>query len=314
MVKPIQPVAGGTGQHLFRNLAPGQVVRLQLVEPGINGAIVSLGGRLYRAVGLLPARQGQYFWAWVEKVGSEQITVRHIAPVQPGRDGVSAVDLARVLGLPPGVETEQVLRELLRWGLPVDRETVLRLLAVGRALPQAGCEGFWPALVWLQTRELPSRTGALSKILSYLLGWPEAAPEGQELLNQSGFRLGREQVLTLTLNGGERLQGELYVIIPGGGPEHGVGTRVVLHFRSGVGDDFWVVLGFEADGLTGRVVTDRETRAALFREKVPLLEEGLADLGYRVHPFAVETRRVNSVVDLLSGGEVAAYLPLDVRV
>jgi hypothetical protein len=317
MVKPVQPVAGGGGLYLPRDLAPGQVVRLQLVEPGINGGIVSLGGRLYRAAGVLPARPGERFWALVDQVRADQITVRHVQPVQAGRGEAAAGDLARVLGLPTGGDTEQVIRELLRWKLPVDRESVLRILAAGRELSLAGYAGFWSALVWLQTLAVGPRaeTGALAKILAYLFGAREAEPEGQELLNQARSRPGQEAVQSLALNGGERFQGQLYIITAGSGEdEPEAGVKLVLHCRSRAFGEFWVCLELGENGLRGQLITPEESQAAFFRRAVALLEASLADLGYQVQPFTVETRRVNSVVDFLAGTGLADYVPLDIRI
>lgn len=318
MVKPVQPVAGGGGLYLFRDLAPGQVVRLQLVEPGINGGIVSLAGRLYRAAGALPARPGERFWALVDQVRADQITVRHVQPAQAGRGEAAAGDLARVLGLPTGGDTEQVIRELLRWKLPVDRESVLRILAASRELlPLAGYTGFWPALVWLQTLAVGPRAeaGALAKILAYLLGAREAEPEGQELLNQARSRPGQEAVQALALSGGERFQGQLYIVTADGGEdEPEAGVKLVLHCRSRAFGEFWVCLEFGEHWLRGQLVTPEESQAAFFRRAVALLEASLADLGYQVQPFTVETRRVDSVVDFLAGTGFAGYVPLDIRI
>lgn len=316
MVGPVQPVSAGGGLQLSRDFAPGQIVRLQLVEPGINGGIVSLSGRLYRAAGVLPARPGEHFWALVEKVAADRITVKHISPAQPGRGEVAAVDLARVLGLPTGAENEQVLRELLRWKLPLDREFVLRFLAAGRDLLTAGGQpGFWPALAWLQTMEVPRRAGALAQMLAYLLGWREAEPEGQELLNRSRAKPGQDAVQVLALNGRELLQGSVYVISPDpGGQEPGDGVRFVLHCESRQLGAFWVCLELSGGGLNGRLVTPDEKVADVFRGAMMRLEEGLASLGYQVRPFTIETRRVHSVVDLLAGGRVVEYAPLDIRV
>ncbi|ACA60328.1 hypothetical protein [Candidatus Desulforudis audaxviator] len=313
MVKPVGPVGDGGGLHLFRNLAPGQVVRLQLVEPGLNGGIVGLDGRLFRAAGALPARPGEHFWAIVEKVQSDQITVRHLAPLEAGKPGLPAGELVRALGLPPGADTEVLLRELLRWRLPVDRELILRVLAMGRDLPQYGGKDLWPVLAWLQVLELPSRPGALAKIVAYVLGW-DPDPEGQELLNQGRSRSGRDVVQALALNGGERLQGQVYLVFPGGGSELEAGVKVALHLRSGVFGEFWVSLEMDRTGLGGRLIIPEARWAARFQEAVPLLEDRLADLGYQVRPFTVETRRVGSVAELFAGAVGPVYVPLDIRV
>lgn len=315
MIKPVQPMLAGGGLYLLRDLAPGQVVRLQLVEPGINGGIVSLGGRLHRATGVLPTRSGEHFWALVEKVGADQITVRHISPGQSGRGEAGAADLVRALGLPVGEDTERVIRELMRWRLPVDPESVLRILAQGRELPQAGRQVPWPVLVWLQTLDVGSSTGALARILAYLLGRPDAEPEAQEQLNRARHRAGQESVQALALNAGERLQGDVFILTGGREESPDPGARLVLRCRSTAFGEFWICLDFGGPGgLGGKLVTAEERMAGFFRGAVTQLEERLAALGYRVQPFTVETRRVDSVVDFMDGSRLMGYAPLDIRV
>jgi hypothetical protein len=315
MLYPVGPAAdgGGGGPHQFRELAPGQVVRLQLVEPGLNGAIVSLDGRLFRAAGVLPARPGERFWAMVEKVQSEQVTVRHLAPLEAGSSGPPGKELLLALGLSPGADTEALLRELLRRRLPVDRELVFRLLAVGRDLPQYGGKELWPVLAWLQTLELPLSQGALAKVLAYILDW-NPDPDGQELLNQGRSGTGRDAVQAYALNGGERLQGQVYLVFPGDGPEPEAGVRVVLHLRSSFFGEFWVGLEMDHTGLGGRLITPEARWAGRFQEAVGLLEERLAGLGYPVRPITVEVRQVSSVAELLVGLVSPVYVPLDIRV
>src|SRR5690554_5366367 len=125
-IGPIQPVVMD-GPRLATTMVPGQVVRLQLVELGTGGGIVNLQGSLYRAAGNLPPRPGGNFWAIIEQIGRDQIRVRHVSPAPAESRGVPLTDLARVLGL-TGRDGDAglVLRELMRWHLPVNRETVQR--------------------------------------------------------------------------------------------------------------------------------------------------------------------------------------------
>lgn len=318
VIGPTRPVVMN-GPRPLAGMFPGQVVRLQLVELGTGGGIVNLEGRLYRAAGHLPSRPGENFWAIIEQVGRDQIRVRHVSPAPPESRGVSLTDLARVLGLTGrDGDAAPVLRELMRWNLPVHRETVQNLLAELARLPVEERQAYLAGRVWLMTLDLPAQTPALGKVLAYLLGRAHAEPEGQELLNRSPTRhpeLGN--LYAFTINGGDRMQGRLFLAVPySGGPEFTVErARLVLSLETAALGPFWVVLETGDGRLSGRVIAPDPRVARLFEKALPDLARLLRTAGFMVSGVKVETGVYRSPVDLLGADPARdAYRPLDARV
>ncbi|MDI6906703.1 MAG: hypothetical protein QMC81_04325 [Thermoanaerobacterales bacterium] len=300
-------------------LRPGQVVRLVVVEAAHDGAIVSLGGRLFRAEGELPARPGEAFTALVESAAPHEIRVRPL-PAGGTREAAGPTgDLLRALELPSGRESEHVVRELLRQRLPVARETVLRLLAEMRGVPEQERAAWVSSRVWLESLGW-ERPEHLRAALEYLLGRASATPEGHEALNRAQPPTGQDPVYVLSLNGGERFNGQVFVRRggqgkPGAGRETAVRLVVRLETRS-LGE-VWCRLDLDGGGLAARICLADEQAAERARAATPNLERLLAGTGYAVRGVAVERRRVTGPAELLfDGGEgkQALYRPLDARV
>lgn len=317
-IGPIQPVVMD-GLRPLTTMIPGQVVRLQLVERAANGGIVNLEGRLYRAAGSLPSRPGENFWAIIEQVGRDQIRVRHVSAAPPESRSVSLTDLARALGL-GGRDRDAgpVLRELMRWNLPVYRETVQVLLDELGRLPRGERAAYLAARVWLLTLDLPEQAVAVNKILAYLLGRVGAEPLGQELLNRSVTKypeLGN--LYAFTINGGERLQGCLLLAASytEGKEIPADRARLVLSLETAALGPFWAVLEVTDGRLAGRVITPDPGIARLFEAGRADLKRRLAGAGFEVTGVRVETGSYHSPLELLAfAAAEPAYTPLDARV
>lgn len=300
-------------------LRPGQMVRLVVVEAAIDGAIVSLGGRLFRAEGELPARPGEAFTAVVESAVPREIRVRPL-PAGGKREAAGPTgDLLQALELPPGTESELVVREILRQRLPVAREIVLRLLAEMRGVPEQERAAWVASRVWLESLGW-ERPEHLRAALEYLVGRASATPEGHEALNRAQPPTGQDPVYVLSLNGGERFNGQVFVRFKGQGkPGAGRETalRLVLRLETRSLGIIWCRLDLDGGGLAARICLADEQAAERARTATANLELLLARAGYAVRGVAVERRRVDGPVELLFDGEEekrALYRPLDARV
>ncbi len=317
-IGPIQPVVMD-GLQLLTRMVPGQVVRLQLVELGAGGGIVNLQGSLYRAAGNLPSCPGENFWAIIEQIGREQIRVRHVSPAPAESRGVPLSDLARALGLRDrDGDAGFVLRELMRWNLPVNRDTVQKLLREAAGLPAEERQAYLASRVWLMTLDLPDRASVIDRVLAYLLGRPDADLQGQELLNRSPTlhpELG--QLYAFSINGGERLQGRLFLAVPyaDGAEITADRARLVLSLETAAFGAFWVVLEAADGRLTGRIIAPDSGAARLFEAGLTDLERRLRAIGFTVWGLRVETGVYGSPIELLGAdrGE-NTYVPLDARV
>lgn len=316
-IGPLQPVALD-GLRFFNQLTAGQVVRLQLVEHGLNGAIVSLAGKLFRAQGVLPARAGEKFWAVIDKITGDRIEVRHISPAPAGSKDVFLPDVARVLGLPLDEETEQVLREFLRWRLPLDKNIIAEQTAQIRALPGSERAAYLATAGLVMSLGLPDAPALQEKVMAYLLGRPGAGPEGQELLNQALFSHSEQaKIMALSLNGGAIFQGQLFLIMPrpGGIDVQNRPVRLVLNLETSVLGEIWIDLDLNGRQLRGTIILPDQQYLQLFSQKTYLLAERLTGAGFSRCSLQVEVGRIGSVAELLgSRVEPKKYLPLDIRV
>jgi len=300
-------------------LRPGQAVRLVVVEPAVDGAIVSLGGRLFRAEGELPVRPGEAFTALVESATRHEIRVRPLPAGGTRQEAGSTGDLLRALALPPGKESALLVREFLRQRRPVARDTVLRLLAEMRGVPEGERASWVSSRVWLESLGW-ERPEFLRAALEYLMGRASAGPEGHEALNRAQTPPGQDPVYVLSLNGGERFNGQVFLRFKGrGSPGAGretTGCLVVRLETAGLGE-IWCRLELNGDRLAAGVYLADGRAAERAREAAPDLERLLAAAGYNVQGVAVERRLVDGPAELLfDGGEEgrALYRPLDTRV
>ncbi len=316
-ISPIQPVVMDA-LRLMTQFLPGQVVRLQLVELGTGGGIVNLQGSLYRAAGNLPSRPGEHFWAIIEQISKDQIRVRHVSPAPAGGKGVTLPDLARALGLPDAAQSGPVLRELLRWNLPVYREVIQNIMAELRGLPESERAAYLTARAWLMTLDLPDQSAVFSRVLAYLLGRGNADPAGQELLNRASTshpELGN--LYAFSLNGGEWFQGILYLVLPSPkGSEMATDpVRLVLNLETPTFGAFWVVVELRDGQLTGRIVLPDSRYVTLFRTALGDLEGRWRNTGFGIQSLQVETGRIASVVEVLGvEPKINEYVPLDIQV
>lgn len=228
-------------------------------------------------------------------------------------------DLARALGLTGrDADAGPVLRELMRWHLPVNRDTVQRLLDEVAKLPADERQAYLAARVWLMTVELPEQASVISKVLAYLLGRGDAEPGGQEWLNRSPTlhpELGN--LYAFSINGGERLQGRLFLAVPyaEGAEIRADRVRLVLSLETVAFGPFWVVLEVADGRLSGRIITPDARGAQLFEAGLSDLERRLIDTGFAVSGLRVETGVYGSPVELLGADpREETYMPLDARV
>lgn len=277
-----------------------------VVEAALDGAIVSLGGRLFRAEGRgIPSQSGESLAVLVENVTSREIRVRPLIAGSGTNVTPTGGGLLPALGLPSNADFAAVVRELLRWRLPVDQETVLRLLNAWRGAPEHE-QGAWLATrAWLESLVWKG-PGQVRAALEYILGRGSGGPEGQDALNRAQTPPGQDPVLVLSLNGGERTSGEVYFTFPAGerdtpGMAQDQPPRVVLHLLTRALGEIWCRLDLDSSGLDARVCVADAESAARACEAGSALAEGLVRAGFKVRGVRVEERNVSGPVELLFG-------------
>lgn len=290
-------------------LRPGQMILVEALAVTGPEAVVRVAGQTFNARGELPSAPAA-FWAVVEKVTPETLYLRQAAPETTAE--LSPADLARLLNLPADKETVQLLQEMLKRGLPLERQKILKLLHEGREIPEAERESFWAARVWLETLNLEDDPAKIRPALDYLLRRQMASPQGQETLNRAQPLLPDQEAISFLTFRGEEFSGEVYIIsreTPS--REDQLPTGVVVQTTTPLLGETWVCLSEKTTGLILKVVVALERFLEPAAEELGALQQKLVEMGYPVQQATVTTQPVQTVLDFLETGGTPGYRPVD---
>jgi len=303
----------GSGVLPPGRLQAGQVVPVEVLSSKGEPVTVRVAGQIFPASGELPQAPA-FFWARVESVSTDLLHLRRLAGAP--EEAAQLASIARLLDLPAGTDTEKLLAEMLKWRLPLERAPAHRLLAEGRNLPPEERDSFWPARVWLETLTLHTDASKVRLALNYLLGRPDAAPQGQEALNQTlPLAPGQEMVSFFTFKN-EALSGELFIMDEGAGKktDRSFPQKLVVRVHSPVLQETWVYLARNPSGFTARVAVAEERFIRPVQETINVLRERLSALGYQLGEIHVSAQQAGSVCELLRPAGPVTYRPLNITV
>lgn len=296
-------------------LRPGQMVMVETISVTGPEAVVRIAGQTFNARGELPTAPAT-FWALVEAITGETLHLRRIG--SDLTEEMRPEDLARLLELPPDRDTVNLLREMLKYRLPLERQFILRLLAEGRAFPEEERSSFWAARLYLENLDFREDAAKLRLAVDYLVrsrtaGQPaRELVAGQELLNGArALTPGADLLRFFTFRGPEG-SGEVFLVEKDGdGPEGGLPAGIVVQVSSPALGETWVCLLQDIGGYTLRVAVSQEWAAAIAAEALEILKTRLGELGYRVAGTSVSTRPVRTVFDALQDTETTGYRPVN---
>ncbi|MBE3588771.1 MAG: flagellar hook-length control protein FliK [Thermoanaerobacteraceae bacterium] len=302
------------GLQPARQIQPGQLVPVEVLSLEGGSAAVRVAGQVMWArgeVATLPAR----FWAQVTAVTPEMLHLQRLTET-PTRE-TALLNLTRLLNLPAGPATDQLLQEMFRWRLPLDRSLALTLLNSAAELPPEERPAFLAARTWLETLDLKTDPAGVRTALAYLLGETGASPRGQEILNGAVPLFPGQEMISFFTFRGRDVSGELYLVEKesGDGREQKNGRKfplaLVVRVDTPVLGETWVYLARKEAGLTARVNVSAESFVPLFQKAAAGLKDRLAALGYRVEDIQVAARQVKCVCQLLPPESPPPYRPLD---
>lgn len=286
---------------------------VEVLETNGTQATVRIAGQLFRATGELPPAVNK-FWAVVESVKPDGLQLRRLD--NPPELAPAPATLARLLDLPPGPDGANLLGELLKWQLPLERNLVFMLLAGGKNLTPEERTAYWPVRTWLETLDIHADPAKLRPALDYLLGNSNASANGQEVLNQAHPLFPGQEMISFFSFRGTNLNGELYIIDDrdGKNQEHSFPSGLVVRVQSPALGETWVHLVHHEGTLTARVAVAEERLVDTVKQAGHSLRTKLATLGYRVGEIQVTARPVHSICELLRPGAEPAYQPLNTTV
>ncbi|MEW6183523.1 MAG: hypothetical protein AB1500_10175 [Bacillota bacterium] len=299
----------GAALRLPWHLRAGQMVLVEMLAITGPEAVVRVAGQTFNARGELPSAAAN-FWALVEEINGDTLNLRRLS--SGVTEELFPEDIARLLDLPADKDTVRLLGEMLKKGLPLERQMILRFLAEGKALPENERDAFWAARLYLETLDLREAPEKFRLAVDYLLQRNDAAPQGQEALNSAQALIPGQELLRFFTFTGREVFGELYVIYKDGNAEsQGTTAGLAIQVNSPRLGQTWVYLEESLDGLTVRVVVAGEQFLQPASATVETLSEKLTALGYRVNQVTAVARMVRDVFDLIKPSEAPGYRSLN---
>ncbi|MEW6446843.1 MAG: hypothetical protein AB1426_01925 [Bacillota bacterium] len=307
----------GAAWRLPWHLRPGQMVLVEMLAGTGPEAVVRIAGQTFNARGELP-NSPAVFWAMIEEIREQTLHLRRLSPEITA--DLSPEDLARLLELPVDKDTVQLVKEMLRRGLPLDRRAIMRLLTEGRALPEAERESFWAARLYLETLDLREDAEKVRRAADYLMRRNEAGlrdlSAGQEALNRAQALDPSQDVLRFFLFLGAESFGEVYLIQRNnGGGEQELPVGLVVQVTTLVLGETWVYLSQESTAnYSLKIAVTDERFLTPATEMARALQEKLTAIGYRVNTVSVAACPAKTVFDVIEPAETANYRALDAMV
>jgi hypothetical protein len=275
-------------------------------------AVVRVAGHTFNAQGELPPGPAN-FWALVEAVMGETLHLRRLPGDMMAEH--SPEEVARLLQLPTDKDTVKLLGEMLKRGLPLDRQAILKLLAEGQALPEHERESFWAARLYLESLDIREKIDQLRSAADYLLRRDPALRDltaGQEALNRAQVIIPGQMLLRFLTFGGEAVFGELYLVYEGtGGTAPETPSALVVEVISPLLDRTWVYLGDGPQGMVLKVAVSQERFYRQAADDAEALRLKLAAAGYEVNEVEVVLNRIEDIFAMLEPSSVPEYRSLD---
>lgn len=303
----------GMAWRLPWHLRPGQMVLVEMIALTGPEAVVRIAGHTFNARGQLPGPPAT-FWAMIEEIRRQTLHLRQLSPEVTA--DLSPKDLARQLQLPADRDTVQLLKEMLRRGLPFDRSAIMRFLAEGKALPEAERDSFWAARLYLETLDLREDAEKLRRAADYLIRRELASPEGQAALNRAQALDPAQDVLRFFTFLGAESFGEVYLIHKGGGGEGlELPAGLVVQVTTPVLGETWVYLFKESTANYALKIAVADERFLPPAAEISyVLQQKLTAAGYPVTHTAVAACSAKTVFDIIEPAGTAGYRTLDAMV
>lgn len=173
MVRGLLGEASGSGDTRKLELKPGQVVRgvvLQVFDN--NEATVQINGVQVRAVLELPLEPGKFAMLQVQPQSAGGLVVLKQVENQAGLDD-ALKDWLKQSGLPDLEWASNILKDLRKDGVPMNRDTFAALRAASGAMPpEADAEQWMQAAAAGLKRGLPMSAGTVNALQQVMFGRP----------------------------------------------------------------------------------------------------------------------------------------------
>lgn len=282
------------------SLTPGKIIKAQVIKSERNQVLLQLGSNLLKAQTKVPLNPGDRLKLQVESAMNNSIELKIVndaARLKPE----DAILLK--LGIRPQEEMNNILRQLVKFNLPISQAAILELYSFIKGFKLT--EDLTQLTVWLKTIgvkvESEKDFQALEVLQKYFQGELVDKEESRfsAFLNESenniyggynifGWPLAEHHIYLLTRGSKhERLQPE--------------GCKLVLQINSRNFDELWVKIELSQQELKAGIICNNDKYQTVLAEEVGGLCQALVAAGYKINDIAVKVSDIKlTILDFIN--------------
>jgi len=282
------------------SLTPGQIVRTQVIKI-IAGSQVLLqfGSNILAAKTKVPLKTGERLRLVVESAHDGFIELK----IVNDDDELNSNSMTSLkLGSKPQDKIEEVVRQLLKFSMPVNQETLMELKSLIKRYQLS--DDMMQLIVWLKSVgvkvDSEKDVKALEDLQKFFKGELSSNEEKPffEFLNQIennilggfnifGWSLGRHYIYLLTL--GSKSDGML-----------NDACKVVIKINSQSLGELWFKIELVSKKLNADIICSNDQYKMVLEKEVNLLCKALQTAGYQIKDIPIEVSNVKTILDLIT--------------
>ncbi|MHB1125683.1 MAG: flagellar hook-length control protein FliK [Bacillota bacterium] len=310
----------GPGETLGQ-LRVGQLVKVEILRFNGPEAVIKVNGMLLKAAVTGTEIPGNVFSAAVESMTPGLIRLKRINQSISSSDHseLSLEELAAKVGINDRSVATALIREMLRWQLPLQPDKLAGLLKELKDIPPEEREDLIGPRIWLDTLEHGESKENIRTVLTLLLGnrySPEDLKVGENTINRSStVYQGQENLYCISLHR-QGIPGEIFFTCRDP-KQNGVNPRqvmIVVRISTKNLGELWVQARIEGADVSIQIASDNEKAASYLRLHLEPLQDMIREAGLHLASMSVTKRKITSVIELMGGNTPLSYTTLDLKV
>ncbi|MHB1420714.1 MAG: flagellar hook-length control protein FliK [Bacillota bacterium] len=305
----------------INQLRVGQLVRVEVLKITGQEALVKLNNMTLQAATTGTELPGSIFFAVVESMTTEQIRLKRMNPASINSDynEVPLEELAAKVGVNNHTDAPAVIREMLRWQLPLLTEKLTGLLKEIKEAPPEDRDALIGLMVWLETLDPGELKENSRAVLALLMGKSASSEDliaGEKTINRSTTVYpGQENLYCISLQR-QGINGEVY--FTSREPKSlGVNPRqvmIVVRLHTEHLGEIWVQARVEGTSVSLLVASDNDHASSFLKQHLEPFQDIIREAGFNLAALKVTKRKIGTVIELMGGNPPLAYTTMDIKV
>jgi len=281
------------------SLKPGQIVRTQVIRIDGSQILLQFGSNILAAKTKVPLKTGERLRLVVESAHDGFIELK----IVNDNDELNSNSMTSLkLGTTSQDKLEEVVRQLLKFSMPVNQETLMEINSLMKRHDLS--DDMMQLIVWLKSIGVKVDSEKDVKVLEDLLMFFKGELSSNEetpffeFLNQTennilgafnilGWPIGRHYIYLLTL--GSKSDGTLKD-----------GCKVVIKINSQSLGELWFKIELISKKLNADIICSNDQYKVILAKEVNLLCKALQTAGYQIKDIPIEVGNVKTVLDLIA--------------